>query len=83
MSPHTRLASRAFWQVRGFQLAPEARQRTLDDRTLNYYYEADFAYRRMPQGIEVRRRRWASQFARGSTRCHTFQSDWWEIPTRP
>jgi hypothetical protein len=38
----------------GFQLAPEARQRMLDDWTLNYYYDGAYvAYRRTPQGIEV------------------------------
>jgi hypothetical protein len=38
----------------GFQLAPEARQRMLDDWTLNYYYDGAYiAYQHTPQGIEV------------------------------
>jgi hypothetical protein len=38
----------------GFQIAPEARQRMLDDWTLNYYHDGAYiAYRRTPQGIEV------------------------------
>jgi hypothetical protein len=38
----------------GVPIAPEARQRMLDNRTLNYYYDdAYIAYRRTPQGIEV------------------------------
>jgi hypothetical protein len=38
----------------GAPMAPEARQRTLDDWTLNYYYDdAYIAYRRTPQGVEV------------------------------
>jgi hypothetical protein len=38
----------------GIQMAPEARQRMLDDWTLNYYYDdAYIAYRRTPQGVEI------------------------------
>jgi len=55
-SEETRIA-----REHGFQLAPEARQRMLDDWTLNYYDDGAYiAYRRTPQGIEVRRRRWAA-----------------------
>jgi hypothetical protein len=43
-----------FVRDHGVPIAPEARQRMLDNRTLNYYYdEAYIAYRRTPQGIEV------------------------------
>jgi hypothetical protein len=38
----------------GIQLAPEARQRMLEDWTLNYYYDGAYiAYRRTPRGVEV------------------------------
>jgi hypothetical protein len=38
----------------GTAIAPEARQRMLDDLTLQYYYEGAYvASRRTPQGIEV------------------------------
>jgi len=38
----------------GIQIAPEARQKMLDDWTLNYYYDGAYiAYRRTPQGVEV------------------------------
>ena|SRR5215831_5173327 len=38
----------------GAPMAAEAKQRTLDDWTLNYYYDdAYIAYRRTPQGVEV------------------------------
>ena len=43
-----------FVREHGFSIAPEARQRMLDDWTLNYYYDdAYIAYRRPPQGVEV------------------------------
>jgi hypothetical protein len=43
-----------FIQEHGAPMAPEARQRILDDWTLNYYYDdAYIAYRRTPQGVEV------------------------------
>jgi hypothetical protein len=43
-----------FIREHGAPMAPEARQRILDDWTLNYYYDdAYIAYRRTPQGIEV------------------------------
>src|SRR3954468_17903713 len=38
----------------GAPIDPEARQRILDDWTLNYYYDdAYIAHRRTPQGVEV------------------------------
>jgi hypothetical protein len=38
----------------GFVIAPEARQRMLDDLTLQYYYEVAYvASRRTPQGVEI------------------------------
>jgi hypothetical protein len=38
----------------GAPVAPEARQRMLDDSTINYYYDnAYIAYRRTPEGVEV------------------------------
>jgi hypothetical protein len=38
----------------GIVIAPEARQRMLDDLTLQYYYEGAYvASRRTPQGVEV------------------------------
>ena len=38
----------------GGPMAPEFRQRLLDDWTLRYYYDdAYVAYRRTPQGVEV------------------------------
>jgi hypothetical protein len=41
-------------RVHGIQIAPEARQKMLDDWTVNYYYDdAYIAYRRTPQGVEV------------------------------
>ena len=43
-----------FVREHGAPIAPEARQRILDDWTLNYYYDdAYIAYRRTPQGVEV------------------------------
>jgi hypothetical protein len=43
-----------FVREHGAPIAPEARQRMLDDWTLNYYYDdAYIAYRRTPQGVEV------------------------------
>jgi len=43
-----------FVREHGFSIAPEARQRMLEDWTLNYYYDdAYIAYRRTPQGVEV------------------------------
>jgi hypothetical protein len=43
-----------FAQEHGAPIGPEARQRMLDDWTLNYYYDdAYIAYRRTPQGVEV------------------------------
>jgi hypothetical protein len=39
---------------RGIQITPEARQRSLDYQTLNWYYDnTEVLYRRMPQGVEV------------------------------
>jgi hypothetical protein len=39
---------------RGIQVTPEARQRSLDYQTLNWYYDNSLVlYRRTPQGIEV------------------------------
>jgi hypothetical protein len=38
----------------GIQIAPETKQRILEDWTLNYYYDDSYiAYRRTPQGVEV------------------------------
>jgi hypothetical protein len=38
----------------GFRIAPDARQRMLDNRTLHYYYDGAYiAYRHTPQGVEV------------------------------
>ncbi len=43
-----------FAREHGAPVAPEARQRMLDDWTLNYYYDnAYIAYRRTPGGVEV------------------------------
>ncbi len=43
-----------FAREHGAPMAPEARQRILDDWTLNYYYDnAYIAYRRTPKGVEV------------------------------
>ena len=43
-----------FVREHGVSIAPEARQRMLDDWTLNYYYDdAYIAYRRTPEGVEV------------------------------
>ena len=43
-----------FVREHGFSIAPEARQRMLDDWTLNYYYDdAYIAYRRTPEGVEI------------------------------
>ena len=43
-----------FIQEHGAPIAPEARQRMLDDWTLNYYYDDTYiAHRRTPQGVEV------------------------------
>jgi hypothetical protein len=39
---------------RGIQITAEARQRSLDYQTLNWYYDnTEVLYRRTPQGIEV------------------------------
>jgi hypothetical protein len=38
----------------GTSCTPEARQRTLDNLVLNWYYDGSYvAYRRTPQGVEV------------------------------
>jgi hypothetical protein len=38
----------------GLRIAPEARQRMLDNRTLHYYYDGAYiAYRHTAQGVEV------------------------------
>ena len=38
----------------GFVIAPEARQRIIDECTLHYYYEGAYvASRRTPQGVEI------------------------------
>ena len=43
-----------FVREHGSPIAPQAKQRILDDWTLNYYYDdAYIAYRRTPQGVEV------------------------------
>lgn len=43
-----------FAREHGFPIAPEARQRVLEDWTLSYYYDDEYiAYRRTPQGVEV------------------------------
>jgi hypothetical protein len=43
-----------FVRVHGVSIAPEARQRMLDDWTLRYYYDGTYvAYRRTNQGVEV------------------------------
>jgi hypothetical protein len=39
---------------RGIKIAPEARQRMLDDLTIQYFYEGAYvASRRTPQGVEI------------------------------
>jgi hypothetical protein len=39
---------------RNIQISAEARQRSLDNETLNWYYDnAYIAYRRTPRGVEV------------------------------
>ena len=49
-----------FVREHGFSIAPEARQRMLDDWTLNYYYDdAYIAYRRTPKAS--RSWRWAGK----------------------
>jgi hypothetical protein len=43
-----------FVKEHGFPIAPEARQRMLDDWTLRYYYDDAYVVsRRTPQGVEV------------------------------
>jgi hypothetical protein len=43
-----------FVREHGFSIAHEARQRMLDDWTLNYYFDdAYIAYRRTPEGVEI------------------------------
>jgi hypothetical protein len=43
-----------FIREHGAPMTPEARQRILDDWTLNYYYDNSYlAYRRTPRGVEV------------------------------
>jgi len=43
-----------FAREHGLEIAPEARQKMLDDWTVNYYYDdAYIAYRRTAQGVEV------------------------------
>ena len=83
MSPHTRLAPRAFWQVSGLKLAPEARRRMLDDWTLNNYYydEAYIAYRRHAARHRGPTATLGVAVLRGVNQVSRLQSDWWEIPT--
>jgi hypothetical protein len=43
-----------FVREHGVSIAPEARQRMLDDWTLRYYYDGTYvAYRRTNQGVDV------------------------------
>jgi hypothetical protein len=43
-----------FLRENGFAIGPEARQRMLDDWTLNWYYDGEYvASRRTSQGVEV------------------------------
>jgi hypothetical protein len=43
-----------FVRENGFSIAPEARQRILNDWTLNYYYDGAYvASRHTPEGVEI------------------------------
>jgi hypothetical protein len=57
-----------FTREHGAAMTPEARQRILQDWTLNYYYDdAYIAYRRTSQGVEV--------LAVGWDEAHKFRED--------